>query len=189
MPKPQPHSLYLERLLSETFPAVAELLGAEVGVFRGENSAHLLFALPNLYLYLVDAWRPDPYLLQRNRFHALAKGPANRFSIWESQARRAVAFAGRRAAIRKQDFRSTAGTPPELDFVFLDAAHSFADTADQISVWSRRVRSGGIVSGHDYDYPAPGFEGVRKAVDEAAARLNVELTVDSTSYVWHWTQP
>lgn len=189
MRNPATHSVYLVNLIRETCPDAEQLLGAEIGVFRGENAAHLLRALPGLYLYLVDSWTPEPYALPRNRFHALARGANHRFTVWESQARRAVEFAGRRAAIRKQDFRSTTGTPPELDFVFLDASHSFADTADQISTWAPRVRRGGIVAGHDYDYPAAGFEGVRKAVDEASARIGVELTVDRASYVWYWTNP
>lgn len=37
-----------------------------------------------------------------------------------------------------------------LDFVFIDANHEFKEVACDISEWSKKVRKGGIVAGHDY---------------------------------------
>ena len=37
-----------------------------------------------------------------------------------------------------------------LDFVFIDANHRFVDVAQDLTYWSRKVRKGGIVAGHDY---------------------------------------
>ncbi len=37
-----------------------------------------------------------------------------------------------------------------LDFVYIDANHSFKFVAQDIDGWSRKVRTGGVISGHDY---------------------------------------
>jgi hypothetical protein len=38
-----------------------------------------------------------------------------------------------------------------LDFVYLDGAHDFDSAMLDIIHWSRKVRPGGIVAGHDWD--------------------------------------
>lgn len=50
------------------------------------------------------------------------------------------------------------------DFVFIDAAHSYAAVKQDIEAWRPKVRPGGWLGGHDYH---PAFPGVVKAVDEA----------------------
>jgi len=37
-----------------------------------------------------------------------------------------------------------------LDFVYIDGDHAFQHIANDIVAWNKKVRSGGIVSGHDY---------------------------------------
>ena len=36
-----------------------------------------------------------------------------------------------------------------LDFVFIDGDHSFEAVRDDVRVWERKVRPGGMISGHD----------------------------------------
>jgi predicted O-methyltransferase YrrM len=50
-----------------------------------------------------------------------------------------------------------------LDFVFLDAAHEYVPVKQDIAVWWPKIKPGGILAGHDYDYI---FPGVVKAVNE-----------------------
>jgi len=49
-----------------------------------------------------------------------------------------------------------------VDFVFIDADHSYESVKKDIIAWLPKVRSSGMISGHDY-FTAPG---VRKAVTE-----------------------
>ena len=37
-----------------------------------------------------------------------------------------------------------------LDFVFIDGNHSFQYVVNDIAEWSKKVKVGGIISGHDY---------------------------------------
>lgn len=48
-----------------------------------------------------------------------------------------------------------------LDFVFIDADHSYEATMADIMAWTPKVRKGGLISGHDANWPT-----VNKAVME-----------------------
>ena len=39
-----------------------------------------------------------------------------------------------------------------LDFVFIDASHEYQDVLDDIMVWLPKIKVGGIIAGHDYEY-------------------------------------
>jgi predicted O-methyltransferase YrrM len=43
-----------------------------------------------------------------------------------------------------------------LDFVFIDADHSYESVREDIIAWWPKVKAGGIISGHDYHMGAPG---------------------------------
>lgn len=59
-------------------------------------------------------------------------------------------------------------TDGSLDCVFIDAAHEYENVKADLEAWWPKVKSGGIFAGHDYD--GHGWPGVKKAVDEFAAR-------------------
>ena len=70
------------------------------------------------------------------------------FAAWEREARGDTAFAGDRCRILKADFREAAESIPDgsaWEFVFLDAAHSYRDTMEQILWYLPKVRDGGLV--------------------------------------------
>jgi predicted O-methyltransferase YrrM len=50
-----------------------------------------------------------------------------------------------------------------LDFVFLDASHTYEDVKADIQAWKPKVKRGGYFGGHDYQTH---FPGVIKAVNE-----------------------
>ncbi len=71
-----------------------------------------------------------------------------------------------------------------LDFVFIDASHEYEPTKADIRLWYRKVKTGGILAGHDYwsdENP-----GVAQAADEVipAEVLNVEKTDKGLGVFW-----
>jgi predicted O-methyltransferase YrrM len=48
-----------------------------------------------------------------------------------------------------------------LDFVYIDASHEYEDIKNDIINWLPKVKTGGIISGHDFSW-----DGVTKAVKE-----------------------
>ncbi len=51
-----------------------------------------------------------------------------------------------------------------IDFIMLDAGHTYEDVKNDIKIWYNKVKPGGIISGDDYDIPV--FPGVTKAANE-----------------------
>ena len=50
-----------------------------------------------------------------------------------------------------------------LDFVFIDAGHEYDSVIKDIKSWYPKVKTGGVIAGHDYTQPTCG---VKRAVDE-----------------------
>jgi uncharacterized Rossmann fold enzyme len=142
-------------------------VGAEIGVFAGELSRRLL-QRPDLKLYLVDSWgttHSDGYRAS-NDFHAnLTLAEQERFYRITHQM---VYFAGPRAKILRQDSREAAKAIPDgsLDFVFIDADHSYEGCRADIEAWRPKIKKGGFISGHDYENPDFPAWGVKQAVLE-----------------------
>ena len=55
-----------------------------------------------------------------------------------------------------------------LDFVFIDGSHEYEDVYEDILHWKPKVKSGGILAGHDY---TEWFPGVTRAVDEQISKF------------------
>lgn len=154
--------------------------GAEIGVWKGNMSASLL-ARPDLTLYMVDNW---------NAVRGLeSKGFGEADQIRNKEiARVKTEFAGNRAVIICMDSLLAAKMAPDfsLDFVFIDADHSYKGVKSDIEAWLPSIKPGGIIGGHDYDNPRErnGKE-VKRAVDEFAAEYGEPLEIgnDSTWFI------
>jgi len=70
-----------------------------------------------------------------------------------------------------------------LDFVFIDARHTYEATCEDLAAWWPKVRPGGLIAGHEYVH-APG---VRAAVDEFVSRGALEhaFRLSRTSWMVH----
>ena len=161
--------------------------GAEVGVWAGEMSAHLLRLCAALHLTLVDSW-----LLREARAGSYvgsgdfrARCPDARMLEAMRATKEATAFAvDRRRIIRAASVDAAAEVPDgSLDFVFIDAEHTYEAVTADIAAWLPKIRPGGLMSGHDYS-PA-WWPGVVRAVDEfvAAHGLALDVGVQATWFV------
>ena len=61
----------------------------------------------------------------------------------------------------------------KVDFVFLDGLHTYEMVKWEIEHYSKLIRPGGALIGHDYDT----FKGVKKAVDEYCKPIMLELNL------------
>jgi hypothetical protein len=117
--------------------------GAEIGVKEGDYSAVLLKANPRLHLRSIDPWSVrDDY--RDGRGQAVFDG------YYEKAKRVLGAFPGSEI-IRDFSLAVAARMPDRsLDFVYLDGHHSFQAVTNDIVEWSKKVKVGGIIAGHDY---------------------------------------
>jgi len=65
-----------------------------------------------------------------------------------------------------------------LDFVYVDALHTYDDTSDLLRAYLPKIRPGGVLGGHDYsdDYPD-----VRRAVRDV---LGNDVEISRQSFTW-----
>ena len=74
----------------------------------------------------------------------------------------------------------------ELDFVFIDAEHSYEAAKTDIATWWPKLRPGGLLIGHDYHRKR--FPGVCRAVDEFAERERLSVLRKGQT-VWSIQKP
>lgn len=83
------------------------------------------------------------------------------------------------------EIASTRFRDESLDLVFIDADHSYEAVMLDIKSWFPKVRSGGILCGHDYGAYQNCFE-VKRAVDEVFPNANIEKDVLENGEVHIW---
>lgn len=162
--------------------------GVEVGVFRGALSGYLLRKGVSR-LFMVDNWLPadkQPERYRRTRDYCA------RLSVKEASANRALAQdvaarSGGRATIIERSSAEAARliNDRSMDFVFLDADHSYAGVKADLAAWVPKVRPGGWICGHDYRNAMPEFDfsGVDRAVNEWASLWGVPVEADD-NFTW-----
>lgn len=130
--------------LARLFAELNFTKGAEIGVEQGVYSETLLSANKDLYLYCVDAWTAYKGYRDHTRQEKLDK-------FYQTTLKRLESYAGRFSIV--PNFSMAAVNLFEdnsLDFVYIDANHDFLNVTQDIFYWSKKVRKGGIVAGHDY---------------------------------------
>jgi len=157
--------------------------GVEVGVFAGDMSRALLRMNPDLHLTMVDSWEGDgaAYTGDSGDFHAGLPLTAQE-DYYRLAAERTEFAKARRAIIRKRSVDAARDIPDgSLDFVFIDADHSYSGCVADIAAWTPKLKPGGLLSGHDYDNPDFEKFGVKRAVDELG--LETELGDNLTWFI------
>jgi len=182
----------------ELFNDLGYKIGCEVGVREGRNAGEMIQKIPGLMLYLVDPYKNHSSArrkysekhydrTQRRAHQRLDKLNVKFFEMFSEQA---VEFV----------------EDNSLDFVYIDADHDYDFAMQDIIIWSRKVRSGGIVSGHDYYLSRRhGHRGVTHAVIDYSKMLYIspwfltssreeakernEYGLIDTLPSWFWVKP
>jgi hypothetical protein len=147
----------------------------------------LLREREDLFLYMVDSWEGDgaSYAAPSGDWHAkLTQEQQDGFRRMAAERTRFAKI--RREIIVEQSTLATLyvnGTP--LDFVFIDADHSYEGCKADIEAWAPKIAPGGWLCGHDYANPNFPLFGVKRAVDEfvAAKGLTLEIGENLTWFV------
>ena len=157
--------------------AEKHMVGVELGVLRGPTFKYLIENCPNLTLTGVDVFTPD-WLWKARKIETTEDLRKIKAVKWyEGLVEYTEQFGGRANLIR--DFTTSASNQFEdnsIDFVFIDADHSYDGVKEDIKMWEPKVKKGGLVSGHDIN-----MLDVRMAVQEY--NMNYDTTVDN---VWYW---
>lgn len=129
--------------LPELFVDMGFHVGAEIGVYKGDFSEKI--ARTGLSLFAIDPWK----------IYAEYNHPKGqeRLDFQYEHVKRVLAPYPDAKIIRKTSMEAVEDFKDEsLDFVYIDANHEFRYIAEDLAEWTKKVRKGGIVSGHDYFY-------------------------------------
>lgn len=133
----------------------------EIGVFRGKNAAILREEFPHAHLYLIDPWASSNTYLYSGT--AVSKEQEVFDEAYE-RVKTLFAEDPNVTLIKKTAEEAAPELPDHLDLVFIDANHDYNVVKNQILTWRKKVRPGGILSGHNYGRKR--LPGVKEAVDE-----------------------
>lgn len=118
--------------------------GVEIGVMEGLYSEQLLRDAPRMHLTSIDPW------LSRPEYRDIRR-PQRVFDEYERVARlRLGRYPNSKILKMKSVEASRTFADKSLDFVYVDGHHDFLPVAEDLSYWSPKIRSGGIMAGHDY---------------------------------------
>lgn len=133
--------------LPQFFVQMGYKVGAEVGVYKGEFSEKLCQA--GLKLYAIDPWRIY-------KDYGNPRGQ-KRLDFQYEHTKRVLSPYPNCTIIKKTSMEAVEDFDDKsLDFVYIDANHEFRYIAEDLSEWTKKVKKGGIVSGHDYFYTKTG---------------------------------
>ena len=146
----------------------SDLVGAEIGVFRGESSLAMLTHLDIKKLYLIDAYDravADSYNPSdgSNRYvgNVLFEKTQNKLSSFNSKIEW-LRMDSKYACEHIED--------GELDFVFVDGAHTYDGVMNDLKNYYPKVKSGGFICGDDFSTKYSSF-GVVEAVNDFFSEL------------------
>lgn len=132
-PSPVRISGLSRKRLMEMFGLYGLTNGAEIGVDRGTFSEYMFKVIPGLHLYCVDPWHWR--LRGESRFNSTVKRLEDK-SV---------------TILREKSETACYQIPDEsLDFVYIDGDHTFDYVMLDLIQWSKKVKVGGVVAGHDY---------------------------------------
>lgn len=141
--KPSPIDINMSRnALGPLFAELEFTRGAEIGVERGIYSEILCKANPTLTLYCIDPWKA----YHGYREHTTQKTideiyheAINRLKPYTCKIIREF------SEIAFKEFGDES-----LDFVCIDGNHDFVHITQDLVNWAPKIRTGGIVAGHDF---------------------------------------
>ena len=137
--------------------------GAELGVWYGETFKYVVNNCPNLTMLGVDLYEQQPNNDGPQKYYPGEDGHKWEHEKYYNDMIKFCETTSGRASIFKGTTVDAAKTVEDnsLDFVFIDADHSFNGVDTDITHWFSKVKTGGYVIGHDIHWP-----GVKQAVEK-----------------------
>jgi len=170
--------------LAELFAKNGYKSGAEIGTAAGAYAYTLCRVNPQAIIYCIDPWEvyedfkivTSRAKMERNFLKACKRlEPFSNYKIIREYSENAL-----------HKFKDES-----LDFVYIDANHDLPYVMDDIVNWSKKVRTGGIVSGHDYLTDM--WPDVTVAVNEYTDTHMIDewyaFGVSTLALSWYWVKP
>jgi len=165
--------------LAEHFKELGFKVGAEIGVEQGIFSEYMCKVNPDLKLFCIDAWKVYKGYRDHTRQEKLDR-------YYEETKARLLPY--NCEIIRDWSMEAVKNfKDSSLDFVYIDGNHDFKNCTDDIAEWSKKVRKGGIVAGHDYVKYRSSIEcQVKDVVDAWGHAYGIKINVTGDEFASWW---
>lgn len=175
--------------LSRThLPALCKELGftkgAEIGVWKGGYSATFCAGVPSMHMLCVDSWA---------QYEGWDDGKASSTEkIEDAYAIAQSVLKGKNATIVRAFSKDAVADVPDgsLDLVYVDSNHKYGPVLEELELWAPKVRSQGILAGHDFRvFPDKPYIEVVAAVTDYTKAHEIDpwfLTSADKNPSWLW---
>jgi hypothetical protein len=150
----------------------------EIGSYKGQSTVYMAVEIANsnktIDFYAIDTWEGSAENIDESSPHfnininELYSTYLNNISSVSKYIRNIKSSSIEASKLFKKK---------SLDIVFIDACHEYSCVHQDISTWLPKVKSGGILAGHDYNH---GWPGVNAAVHEILGIQNIK----TQEYCW-----
>jgi len=128
--------------LYEIFNELGFKTGAEIGVWKGLNAEQMFKHIKSLKLYLVDPYINHNYVRKKRTEDSIKKAFDKAHQRLNGNNCEWIREMSEDAIKIIKD--------GSLDFAYIDAEHTYNAGMQDIILWVRKVKKGGIIAGHDY---------------------------------------
>lgn len=136
----------------------------EIGTAYAGNAFHLLSNTEIESLICVDPYRfyaAMPGFINQEEYDTLYQYAKDRLSSFKN------------VEILRLTSKESFKIIKPSDLIFLDGSHEYEDVKWECDNYSKLLKPGGVLSGHDWNI----FEGVNKAVNEFASYANKQINI------------
>lgn len=160
-------------------------VGCEVGVHTGKNALMMFKNIPGLMLYLVEPYADHESSIAKWSSYSAKKGFPSAHENARIKAHDILKGYNAKWLEMFSEDAVKLVQKESLGFVYIDGEHAHDWVMLDTILWARKVRSGGIVSGHDYDKP-----GVKSVVDHYVKVHGLEFNyTHEKSPSWFFVKP
>lgn len=151
----------------------------EVGTWKGKSAAFMAVEIANskknIKFYCVDVWQNtgDPNLLINKDPLSINGTIYNHFLENISPVINYINPVKKTSVEAALNFKNNS-----LDFVFIDASHTYEDVTKDLQVWFPKIKKEGTLAGHDFDWPS-----VKNAVHDFFKDKNLKVKEQEQSWL------
>jgi len=146
----------------------------EIGVHRGKATKKLRAAFPKANLLLVDPWLYDPK--ERDRIQL---GTSQQ--TWDWYYRKICKKYHKHRILRCTGQEAALIVGGKVDVVFIDAPIGYDGMIEMLNLWVPKVRTPGLVAGHDWHQGRTRYAGQTRAINELLTDVQ-----HGPETVWWW---
>lgn len=162
------------------------LIGAEVGVFKGQTLCTILQNCPKIkLLYAIDNYKPYSDFLGSQNGNACYSIDEKEIDYIRMTAHHNVKWSGFTDKVLFLQYDShyvSKNTQDEsLDFVFLDTCMTYEQQVQDLNDWYSKVKNGGLFVGHDWNASE-----VQNAVLQFRKQHNISKPLSTFDNTWMW---